>query len=302
MGKKSTGLGRGMGEIIRDHSVDISKFGVEAENYAGMVSLDIIDPNPFQPRKKFDQEVLLELSESIKQHGLLQPVLLRKKEGRFQIISGERRVRASRLAGLQQIEARVFDLLSDKTMAEWALIENIQREDLDPIEIAFSYQQLLNLHGYTHDDLADSLGKSRASITNSLRLLRLPSVVQQWIQEGKLSAGTARSLLSPNVADPEKLARKIIEQGLSTRDAESLVGTQNSDPAVKNAKTPAHANQDVALNSDMRHFLDFLQSALGVQITCKPSKINSKSGSLIINYSSTDDLTRIQNIVRTGTL
>ncbi|MDR0517546.1 MAG: ParB/RepB/Spo0J family partition protein [Fibromonadaceae bacterium] len=292
MGKKSMGLGRSMGDIIRDHSIDTSKLGQEGENYASKISLEVIDANPYQPRKFFDKEALRELADSIKLHGLLEPILLRKHADRYQIISGERRVRAARLAGLKKIEARVFDLLSDKTMAEWAIIENIQREDLDQIEIAASYQELLNSHGYTHDVLADRLGKSRTTVTNSLRLLRLPSQVQKWIQEGKLSAGTARSLLSPNISDPEKAAKEIIEKGLSAREAEVLAQGKKKDKGSKYAK-----NSKNSADPDMQKFLDSLQKAFGIKVICKSSKKNPQKGTLIINYSSYDDLTRIQQAV-----
>jgi ParB family chromosome partitioning protein len=290
MGKKAMGLGRGMGDIIRDHSVDTSKLSQEAENYASEISLDIIDANPFQPRKFFDEESLKELANSIKLHGLLEPVLLRKNANRYQIVSGERRVRAARIAGLNEIDARVFDLLSDKTMAEWAIIENIQRADLDQIEIADSYQQLLNSHGYTHDDLAERLGKSRTAVTNSLRLLRLPAQVQKWIQEGKLSAGAARSLLSPNISDPEKAAIEIMEKGLSARDAEALARgeKENKSKAAKAGK---------GADPDMQNFLNSLQNAFGTKVVCKSDKKNPQKGTLIINFSSFDDLTRIQQVV-----
>ncbi len=129
-----------------------------------------------------------------------------------------------------KIDAYVYELLSDKNMGEWALIENIQRVDLNPIELAQSYQQLIENHGYTHEDLSKSLGKSRSVITNSIRLLKLPIQVQNWIQEGKLSSGAARSLLSPDITDPEKMAKDIIEKGLNVREVENLRKTKNSNP------------------------------------------------------------------------
>jgi len=289
MGKKSMGLGRGMGEILRDHSADIENITTEKPSEATKVSIDLVDTNPFQPRKSFNEESLNELADSIKQHGILEPVLLRKNAERYQIVSGERRVRAARIAGLTEIEARIFDLLSDKTMAEWAIIENIQREDLDPIETASSYQQLLNSYGYTHEDLAERLSKSRTAVTNTLRLLNLPEQVKKWIGEGKLSAGAARSLLSPNVGDPVKAAKDIIEKGLSVREAEVL---------TKEPKKKKHGVAEAtALNPDMRNFLNTLQNTFGTKVECKPLGKNSEKGILIIHYSSYDDLTRIQQAV-----
>jgi ParB family chromosome partitioning protein len=282
MGKKAMG-GGGLAAIIRDHSVNIESITSEEPGDATKIPLEQIMENPFQPRKYFKDESLHELAESIKQHGILEPVLLRKNAGHYQIVSGERRVRAAKIAGLGEIEARIFDLLSDKTMAEWAIIENIQREDLNPIEIAASYQQLMDTHGYTHEDLATRLNKSRAAVTNSLRLLKLPEQVKIWIGEGKLSAGAARSLLSPNINNPEKVAREIIEKGLSVREAEVL--------AKKPEKSKTQKNRVyAAIDPDMQNFLNFLQNAFGTKVECKGSAI-------IIHYSSYDDLTRIQQVI-----
>ncbi len=288
MGKKSMGLGRGMGEILRDHSANIEDITAERPGAATKISLRHIEANPFQPRRNFNEESLLELAENIKLHGVLQPILLRKNAGRYQIVSGERRVRAARIAGLSEIEARVFDLLSDKTMAEWAIIENIQREDLSAIETANSYQQLLEMHSYTHEDLATRLNKSRTTITNSLRLLKLPEQVKKWIEEGKLSAGTARSLLSPNIKDPEKTAREIIEKGLSSREAESI--------AQEKKKTSGPGKTANAIDPDLQNFLNLLQNTFGTKVECKVGK-KSQEGTLVIHYSSYEDLTRIQQAI-----
>jgi len=290
MGKKSMGLGRGMGEILRDHSASIENITTEKPSEATKVPIDLVDANPFQPRKFFNEDSLKELADSIKLHGILEPVLLRKKAERYQIVSGERRVRAARIAGLSEVEARIFDLLSDKTMAEWAIIENIQREDLDPIETASSYQQLLNSYGYTHEDLAERLSKSRTAVTNTLRLLNLPEQVKKWIGEGKISAGAARSLLSPNIGDPVQVAKDIIEKGLSVREAELL--TQDSKKKKKRGVAGT-----AATSPDMRNFLNTLQNIFGTKVECKTFGKNSQKGTLIIHYSSNDDLTRIQQAV-----
>jgi len=279
MGKKAMG-GGGLASIISDHSVTAEKPGD-----ATKILLEQIDVNPFQPRKHFKEESLHELAESIKQHGILEPVLLRKNAGRYQIVSGERRVRAAKLAGLNEIKAIVYDLLSDKTMREWAIIENIQREDLNPIEIADSYKKLLDNHGYTHEDLAARLNKSRAAVTNSLRLLNLPDQVKEWIGEGKLSAGAARALLSPNIKDPEKVAREIIEKDLSAREAEVL-----AQKLEKNGSSVKKNKVNSVINHDMQNFLNFLQNAFGTKVECKKNAI-------IIHYSSYSDLTRIQQSI-----
>ncbi|MDR3001086.1 MAG: ParB/RepB/Spo0J family partition protein [Fibromonadaceae bacterium] len=283
MGNK---LGRGLGDILRERSANIESITTEKPGASTRISIELIDANPFQPRKTFDEEPLQELAESIKLHGILEPVLLRKNAGRYQIVSGERRVRAAKIAGLSEVESRVFDLLSDKTMAEWAIIENIQREDLNPIETANAYQQLLDSYSYTHEDLATRLNKSRAAITNSLRLLKLPEQIKKWIGEGKISAGAARSLLSPNIKDPVKAAKEIIEKGLSVREAEVLA----QEPKNKESKEAAQ------ISPDMQNFLNLLQRAFGTKITCKMGKEPQK-GTLIIPFSSYDDLTRIQQAI-----
>ncbi|GHV16048.1 chromosome partitioning protein ParB [Fibrobacterales bacterium] len=294
MGKKSFSLGRGMGDILRDHSADINTASEQTASPApAAVSLDLIDPNPFQPRKTFDENSLNELAESIKTHGILEPILLRKNAGRYQIVSGERRVRAARRAGLVQIEnVRIFDILADKTMAEWAIIENVQRDDLNPIELSLSYQQLLEIYNYTHDELAVRLGKSRAAITNALRLLKLPQQVQTFIQEGKLSVGAARSLLSPNITDPVKAAEEIIEKELSVREVEEFTQQEGRSPKQKNNK-----KNDDNSDPDFQAFLTRLQTAFGTKIQAKPSRKNPQKGTLIIAYNSYDDLTRISNLI-----
>jgi ParB family chromosome partitioning protein len=193
-------------------------------------------------------------------------------------VSGERRTRASRLAGLTKIEAYVHELLSDKNMGEWALIENIQRVDLNPIEIAQSYQQLIDNHSYTHEDLSKSVGKSRSVITNALRLLKLPESVKTWIQEGKLSSTAARSLLSPEISDPEKAAREIMEKGLNVREAEKMSNKISMDP-------------------NLSTFVNKLQEHLGTKIQLQSSKKDYSQGKIIIDYYSFEDLTRLQELM-----
>ena len=228
MGKKSFALGRGLSDILKDHDANknLSAAAPQGETSNDQkvveIQLDLIDPNPFQPRKVFNEDELAELANTIKTHGLLQPISVRSVNGRYQIISGERRTRASRLAGLKTIKAQILNDVADKAMAEWALIENIQRVDLDPIETAQSYQQLIDNYDYTHEDLAKVVSKSRSAITNALRLLKLPDQVQFWIQEGKISGGAARALCSDKIADVEALAKRIIEEGLNVRQIEAI--------------------------------------------------------------------------------
>lgn len=315
MGKKSFALGRGLAAIMKDHDINIKSEqentinnpSETAEKFEKIVeiSIDLIDPNPYQPRKAFDDEGLSELADSIKQQGLIQPIALRKVGDRYQIISGERRTRATKIAGLPTIKAQVFEDLDDKAMAEWALIENIQRVDLNPVEIARSYQQLIDKHGYKHEDLAKIVSKSRSAITNSLRLLRLPEQVLLWIEEGKLNSGAARALCSDKIGDPESLAERIIEEGLNVRQIEAIIrGDEDKDedePALRqvqghdDSETPAKPKPE--LSADMKQFETRLETFFGTKVQLNPSNSGKPEGTIVIKYYSMDDLTRIQEIM-----
>ena len=314
MGKKFSALGRGLSDILKDHSAsaDLNK-SANANNEAAdqqkvvEINLDLIDPNPFQPRKFFSEDELSELANTIKTHGLLTPINVRSVGGRYQIISGERRTRASRLAGLKTIKAQVFSDVGDKAMAEWALIENIQRVDLNPIETAQSYQQLIDNHDYTHEDLANAVGKSRSAITNALRLLKLPDQVQFWIQEGKISGGAARALCSDKIADPEALAKRIIEEGLNVRQIEAISRGEGLDQTKDNAGTqPAEGTEKspakqpkpkIQLSADLKNFEGRLETYFGTKVAINPSADTESKGTIVINYYSMEDLTRIQQLM-----
>ena len=265
------------------------------------ISIDLIDPNPYQPRKAFDDEGLSELADSIKQQGLIQPIALRKVGDRYQIISGERRTRATKIAGLPTIKAQVFEDLDDKAMAEWALIENIQRVDLNPVEIARSYQQLIDKHGYKHEDLAKIVSKSRSAITNSLRLLKLPEQVLLWIEEGKLNSGAARALCSDKIGDPESLAERIIEEGLNVRQIEAIIrgdDDKDEDEPEEKPETPeTPAKPKPELSADMKQFESKLETFFGTKVQLNPSNSGKPEGTIVIKYYSMDDLTRIQEIM-----
>jgi ParB-like partition proteins len=282
------------------------------------IDVNLIDPNPFQPRKVFSDDELVELAETIEQHGLIQPIIVRKVGDRYQIISGERRTRATKLAGLPVIKAQVYENLEDKTMAEWALIENIQRVDLNPVEVSRSYQQLIDNHGYTHEDLAKIVGKSRSAITNSLRLLKLPEQVLTWIVEGKLSSGAARALCSDKVEDPESLAKRIIDEGLNVRQIEAVirgedinqpreerqeareetpaVDTVDSDFSTSTA-SPAVKKPKPELSADLKNFESKLEGYFGTKVELNPSASDQSKGTIVISYYSMDDLTRIQELL-----
>lgn len=311
MGKKSFALGRGLAAIMKDHDINfkgeqantINNPSETAEKFEKIVeiSIDLIDPNPFQPRKAFDDEELSELADSIKQQGLIQPIALRKVGDRYQIISGERRTRATKIAGLPTIKAQVFENLDDKAMAEWALIENIQRVDLNPVEIARSYQQLIDKHGYKHEDLAKIVSKSRSAITNSLRLLKLPEQVLLWIEEGKLNSGAARALCSDKIGDPESLAERIIEEGLNVRQIEAIIrgdDDKDDDEPEEKPETPeTPAKPKPELSADMKQFESKLETFFGTKVQLNPSSSGKPEGTIVIKYYSMDDLTRIQEIM-----
>ncbi len=337
MGKKSLALGRSLSDILKDHfapeASEIQQSNSQsaennsqngAENAAAVdnsekiveINVELIDPNPFQPRKVFSDDELVELAESIEQHGLIQAIVVRKVGDRYQLISGERRTRATKLAGLPTIKAQVYENVGDKAMAEWALIENIQRVDLNPVEVARSYQQLIDNHGYTHEDLSKIVSKSRSAITNSLRLLKLPEVVLLWIEEGKISGGAARALCSDKIENPEEVAKRIIEEGLNVRQIEAIARGEDLSKSQEAPKTeqPAEAEADEQpevhadkpetpakpkpeLSADMKQFESRLETFFGTKVQLNPSASTETKGTIVINYYSMDDLTRIQELM-----
>ena len=215
--KTKGGLGKGLNALIADATIESGTSGSQDE-----ISLAEIVPNPNQPRTNFNEDELADLADSIKKEGLLQPILVRPWQGKYQIIAGERRWQACKIAGVEQVPARVVDMDDEKTLRV-ALIENLQRSDLNAIEEARGYKELMKAGGLTHAEVAEAVSKSRSTISNSLRLLDLPEVVQAMIYEGKLSAGHARAILS--IPDEEKriaLAEKIEKENLSVREAENI--------------------------------------------------------------------------------
>lgn len=224
--KKNSGLGRGLDAIFLDNTLIDSE--ENKENQIFTLKLSLVDPKSDQPRKNFDKESLEELAESIKENGLLQPILVREYgDGRYQIIAGERRFRASKLAGLTEIPAIILDK-DDRKVAEIALIENIQREDLNPVEEAMAYKALAEEYGLTQEELAQKVSKSRSAIANALRLLDLPKPVLDLVVEGKLSQGHARTLLGlKSREDMLIVANDAITYGLSVRQLEAEVKRRN---------------------------------------------------------------------------
>lgn len=216
---KKKALGRGLGSLIQEAQTEAAASNNDATN---MVSISEIHPNPNQPRTHFNETELEELSESIRAHGVLQPLLVRKDDSGYEIIAGERRYQASKIAGLEEVPVVIKDV-DDQEMLQLALIENLQRSDLNPIEEAKGYRKLIKASGMTQEALSKAVSKSRSTITNSLRLLDLPQCVQDLLFEGKLTAGHARAILAvPFEEQRIKLAEKVVAEGLSVRATENL--------------------------------------------------------------------------------
>ena len=270
-------LGRGLNALLR--TVETTTAGL-AE-----VAVDQIDANPFQPRRTFSADKLKELADSIRASGLVQPVLLRRSGGRYQLIAGERRWRAARQAGLKAIPAVVREI-GDRDALEMALTENLLREDLNPLEAAQGYATLQQKHGLSHEEIAEHLGLDRSTVTNTLRLLRLHPEVQQMIAEGAISAGHARALLGlDSAAAQRQLANLIVKQGLSVRQVENLVALRGSKPAKKPG-----ASEAPKLDANLRAAVLEMERTLGTRVKLQGDE---KRGKIEISYFSAEDLNRI---------
>ncbi|EPE96070.1 ParB/RepB/Spo0J family partition protein [Rhizobium grahamii] len=278
-------LGRGLaaliGEMDQPIPVDTAKPGVSADR---MVPIEFVSRNPRNPRRFFDDGELHELASSIRQHGIVQPVVVRTlASNQFEIIAGERRWRAAQLAGLVEIPVIVRDV-DDKTALEIAIVENVQRSDLNPLEEALGYDQLMAEYGYTQNDLGEIIGKSRSHVANSLRLLKLPEPVRDLLAAGSLSAGHARALVP--TSDPTALARTIVAKGMSVRDAERLA--QSDIKAQSEPRAAGH--QKDQKDSDTLALERTLSDALGLDVA-----INHKAsgGQIRISYKSLEQLEEI---------
>lgn len=294
MSAKRNALGRGLGALLEDSSTVNKKERLVSESAAAAmneIKLDEIEVNPFQPRTHFDQESLQELSESIKIQGIIQPITVRKlAKNKYQLISGERRLQASQLAGLEALPAYVRTA-NDQQMLEMALIENIQREDLNAIEIALSYQRLLAECDLKQEELGDRVGKKRATVNNYLRLLRLPPDIQIGLKQSKISMGHARAIINiENVDQQLEIFKKIVLEELSVRKVEELVrhlnGKTNSQKEVKGGANEA-PKEVVQLQSK-------LASHFGTKVHVKS---DGKKGEIKIPFVSVEDLNRILEIL-----
>ena len=282
MARRSSGLGRGLDAIFLDNT--IVENTADKSNSVSTLKISLVDPKSDQPRKYFDKEALEELATSITENGLLQPILVREYgEGRYQIIAGERRFRASKLAGLNEIPAIILDR-DNKAAAQIALIENIQREDLNPLEEAMAYKSLKDEYGMTQEELSDKMGKSRSAIANSLRLLDLPEAILSMVASRELSAGHARTLLG--VKDPEDmilLAQFAHEQDLSVRQLEEQVKKIN-----KKKKASKEESEDVVPFVDYFREMELkIQRQLGRKVKIEDK---GKKKTLTLYYEDNEDL------------
>lgn len=294
--KKRSALGKGLSALLENAETDITS----KSNNAGVVGsvsmlpIDSIEANPFNPRTHFEKAALDELSQSIAIHGIIQPLTVRKLgRDKYQLISGERRFRASQLAGLTEVPAYIR-VANDQTMLEMALVENIQREDLNAIEVALSYSRLIEECSLTQDQLSQKVAKSRSSITNHLRLLKLPADIQASVRDSVISMGHARALVSAGDEDLQMaIFNRIVEDGLSVRDAESLIREGYVEPRTSVSMPTKSAAASI---SDKQYtFKEHLGDKLSTKIEIK--KTPSGNGKIIVNFNSEVDLNRIIEIL-----
>ena len=291
------GLGRGLDSLIPKSSADTESKKIKDEksdgnNSESLIKITLIEPNREQPRKNFDEDALLELAESIKQFGLLQPILVQDKKSYYEIIAGERRWRAAKIAGLKEVPV-IIKNLSDQEIVEISLIENIQREDLNPIEEALAYKRLLTEFHLKQDEVAERVSKSRTAVTNSMRLLKLCAEVQQMIIDDMITTGHARALIS--IEDPEQqymIAQKIFDEKLSVRDVEKLVKNLN-----KPEKEKKVIQENKALEIIYKNIEEQLKQSLGTKVSIS-SKGDDK-GKIEIEFYNHDDLEKITEKLKT---
>ncbi|MFS0558724.1 ParB/RepB/Spo0J family partition protein [Brevibacillus sp. 179-C9.3 HS] len=276
----SRGLGKGLNALITSNLIE------EGEQVKE-VSINEIRPNPYQPRKEFEQSAIDELAQSIKEHGIIQPLIVRKSIKGYELVAGERRLRAAKVAGLKQVPV-VVKAYTDQQLMEIALIENLQRENLNPLEEAEAYDKLISHHDYTQEQLAQKIGKSRPHVANMLRLLQLPEKIRKMVSAAELSMGHSRALLA--VSDKkvqQQLANDVVEKGLSVRQLEEIVKQLNVSRETKKKK-PAK-NEPVLIEMEER-----LRSRFGTSVKIKKG---SKRGKIEIDFYSQEDLERIIDIL-----
>lgn len=289
--KKNTkrALGRGLDAILSSPDTDITSKDISGNYVAGAIAeleIDKIEANPFQPRTDFDEQMLNELVESIKVQGVIQPITVRKLgRDQYQLIAGERRLKASKIAGLERIPAFIR-VANDEQMLEMALIENIHRQDLNAIEVAISYKRLMRECELTQEKLSEKLGKSRSAITNYLRLLKLPPEIQIALRDGNISMGHARALVAvQDEVSQLKILKKIITDGISVRQVENLVRKLGKSEKIEKS------NAGVKIPEKYRNIPAMLSDELGAKVRIKRN--NKGEGNLVISFKNDDELEKI---------
>ena len=288
------GLGRGLDSLFGEYSAEepaevkekvVEKVEKVVVNEPKEIEIGLIDRNPDQPRKIFEESALKELADSIKNHGVISPIIVKENEGRYVIVAGERRWRASRLAGMKAIPCIVKNY-TEQQISEIAIIENLQREDLNPIESAKAIKNLINQYNLTQDEVADKIGKSRPAVANTLRLLALPENIITLVENNKITAGHARALLAiEDSAKQKEIALSIIENDLTVRDVENLIKVLNKPVVEKPVKVQS---------LELKDFTDRIKRALSTKVEIKG---DDNKGKIVINYYSKDDLNRIYDIL-----
>ncbi|PVA10779.1 chromosome partitioning protein ParB [Pelagivirga sediminicola] len=293
--QRQRGLGRGLSALMADVN-DRGPAGETAPRQPDMmVPIERVAANPDQPRRRFDAELLNDLAASIREKGIIQPLIVRAKGDGYEIVAGERRWRAAQQANLHEIPVIIRDF-DDTEVLEIAIIENIQRADLNPVEEAAGYVQLMNRFGHTQEKLAEALGKSRSHIANTMRLMQLPEIVQNFVTEGKLSAGHARTLIT--APDPVALAKKVIAGDLSVRDTEKLVrkAAAPEQPGGGMTKRAGKADRKTA---DTRALEHDLSANLGMKVSVD-HRDGSENGAITISYKTLDELDELCRILSMG--
>jgi len=292
---RQAGLGKGLDALLKD-----SARVAEATGGVSKIALDLIDPAPWQPRRRMDEESLRELADSIREQGILQPLIVRRKaEGRYELVAGERRYRAARMAGVSEAPVVAIDA-DDRRALELALIENLQREDLNPLEEARGYQALVDRFGLTHEEIARHVGKARVTVTNALRLLELAPEVQQMLGEGRISAGHAKVLLGVSIPREQVLlAERVAREQLSVRQLERIVQRR------RKPTRPAKGVGDIP-EDHLRNIEEKLQRVMGTPVQVHSSRTYAdgrhRSGRIVIEFYSPEELDRLLQFLGLGEL
>ena len=291
--KKQPALGRGLGALLQNSETDITTSGTAIAGSVSLLPIESIEANPFNPRTNFEKEALDDLCRSIQVHGIIQPLTVRKLgRDKYQLISGERRFRASQLAGLTEVPAYIR-IANDQTMLEMALVENIQREDLNAIEVAISYQRLIEECKLTQEQLSEKIAKSRSNIANYLRLLKLPVEIQAGVRDNLISMGHARALVTiPDEAEQIRRFNLIISENLSVRDIENL--SKNGTKSVTTASSPKPSSKP--LNPSQEAIKNFIADRFSTKVSIE--KAAKGNGKLVLHFNSESDLNRLIELLK----